>query len=179
MRYLNTTGVKKLKTKPIRTKVNTPLQTYVDAKWGGEGARSSHGYITYFLNCPISWTLKRQTCVASSTCHAEYMALGTACRDAVWLQNLIEDLTGDGNIVSMHCDNTSAIHVAKDNLSNKHTRHTDREFYYVNEQIYKGRIFLNLIDSKSQQADILTKPLGPTLHNQALHQLRLTPNEND
>lgn len=177
MRYLNTTGVKSLEINPIKSKVNTPIQTYADANWGGEGARSCHGYITYFLNCPISWTSKRQTCVASSTCHAEYMALGTACRDAIWLRNLIEDLTGQGTVVGMNCDNTLAIHVAKDNSSNKRTRHTDREFYYVNEQVYKGRIFLNWIDSKSQRADILTKPLGPTLHNQALHQLRLAPNK--
>lgn len=89
MRYLNTTGVKNLRIKPIKTKVITPIHTYVDANWGGEGARSSHGFITFFLNCPILWTSKRQTCVASSTCHAEYMALGTASRDAVWLRNLI------------------------------------------------------------------------------------------
>lgn len=125
------------------------------------------------MNCPISWTSKRQTCVASSTCHAEYMATGTACRDAVWIRNLIEDLTGEGNIVNMHCDNTSAIHVASDNSSNKRTRHTDREFYYINEQIYKGRIFLHWIDTKAQRADVLTKPLGPTLHDTAMRTLRL------
>lgn len=121
VRYLNTTRATQLTIKPIRTKVETPIHTYVDANWGGEGARSSHGFITYFLNCPIAWTSKRQTCVASSTCHAEYMAMGTACRDAVWLRNLIEDLTGQGNIVKIHCDNTSAIHVASNNLSNKQT----------------------------------------------------------
>lgn len=179
MRYLNTSGVKSLKIKPIKTKAHTPIHTYVDANWGGEGARSSHGFITYFLNCPISWTSKRQTCVASSTCHAEYMALGTACRDTVWLKRLIEDLTGDDSIVDMHCANTSAIHVAKDNSLNKRTRHTDREFYYINKQIYKGQISLNWIDSKSQRADVLTKPLGPTLHNEVLHQLRLTLNNED
>lgn len=173
IRYINTTGVKHLMIKPIRTAVATPIHTYVDANWGGEGARSSHGFITYFLNCPISWTSKRQTCVASSTCHAEYMAMGNASRDAIWLRNLIEDLTGEGSIVNMHCDNTSAIHVASDNSSNKRTRHTDREFYYINEQIYRGRIFIHWIDTKSQRADILTKPLGPTMHDTALRNLRL------
>lgn len=174
IRYLNTTGVKDLIIKPIRKQVGTPVHTYVDANWGGEGARSSHGFITFFLDCPISWTSKRQTCVASSTCHAEYMALGTACRDAIWLRNLIEDITGDGNVVQMHCDNTSAIHMASDNSSNKRTRHTDREFYYVNEQLYRGRVFLHWIDTKSQRADILTKPLGPTLHELGVRNLRMT-----
>lgn len=174
MRYLNTTGVRELTIKPIRSKVNTPIHTYVDANWGGEGARSSHGYITFFLDCPVSWTSKRQACVASSTCHAEYMAMGNACRDAMWLRNLIEDLTGEGNVVDMHCNNTSAIHVASDNSSNKRTRHTDREFYYINEQIYRGRVFLHWIDTKSQRADILTKPLGPTLHERGMRSLRMT-----
>lgn len=164
MRYLNTTGTKQLILKPIRDNVNVPLHTYVDANWGGEGARSSHGFITFFMNCPISWTSKRQTCVATSTCHAEYMAMGTACRDAVWIRNLVEDLTGEGNVVNMFCDNTSAIHVARDNSSNKRTRHTDREFYYINEQVYKGIVFLNWIDTKAQKANILTKALGPQLH---------------
>lgn len=173
LRYLNATGATGLMIKPLRTKVDTPIHTYVDANWGGEGVKSCHGFITFFLNCPISWTLKRQTCVATSTCHAKYMALGTACRDAIWIRNLIEDLTGEGNLVKMNCDNTSAIHVASDNSSNKRTRHTDREFYYINEQVYKGRVFLHWIDLKSQRADILTKPLGATLHVNGVDNLRI------
>lgn len=102
------------------------------------------------------------------------MAMGTASRDAIWLRNLIEDLKGTGDIINMHCDNTSAIHVASDNSSNKQTRHTDREYYYINKQVYKGRIFLHWIDTKSQRANILTKPLGPTLHDNVLRTLRLT-----
>lgn len=145
----------------------------MDANWGGEGARSSHGFVTFFLNCPISWSSKRQTCVASSTCHAEYMVLGTACRDAIWLRNLVEYLTGVGNVVNMHCDNTSAIHVARNNSSNKRTRHTDREFYYINKQVYRGQVFLKWIYTKAQRADILTKALGPTLHETGVKNLRI------
>lgn len=101
------------------------------------------------------------------------MAMGTACRDAVWPRNLIEDLTGNGNIVNLHCDKTLAVHVANDNSSNKRTRHTDREFYYINEQVYKGRIFLHWIDTKSQRADVLKKPLGTKLHSNTVQTLRL------
>lgn len=97
--------------------------------------------------------------------------MGTACRDTVWIRNLVEDVTGVGSIIDMHCDNTSAIHVASDNSSNKRTRHTNREFYYINKQIYKGRVFLHWIDTKAQCADILTKPLGPTLHQVRLRNL--------
>jgi hypothetical protein len=91
------------------------------------------------------------------------MALGTAAREAVWLRNLVGDVFGAMGPVKLFCDNTAAIHVLKDNSSNKRTRHTDREFYYVNEQLFKGTVTLHWIESKHQKADILTKALGPYL----------------
>lgn len=161
LRYLKTAGCLRLKIQPLKSEVKNGLHTYVDANWGGEYARLVHGFVTFFLGCPIAWTSKRQGCVATSTCHAEYMALGTCAREAVCLRNLVSDVIGAMGPVSLFCDNTSAIHVAKDNSSNKRTRHTDREFYYVNEQLFKGTVTLHWVDSKSQKADILTKALGP------------------
>ncbi|KAG0141110.1 hypothetical protein CROQUDRAFT_664286, partial [Cronartium quercuum f. sp. fusiforme G11] len=53
------------------------------------------------------------------------------------------------------------------------TRHTDREFYYINEQVYRGMVTLHWIESKKQKADLLTKPSGPHLLEQAREALRL------
>lgn len=173
LRYLKTQGCLKLHLKAIDSDVKTGLHTYVDANWGGEYSRSVHGFTTFLLGCPIAWTSKRQMCVATSTCHAEYMALGTAAREAVWLRNLVMDVMGAMGPVGMFCDNTAAIHVSKDNSSNKRTRHTNREFYYVNEQLFKGTVTLHWIDSKRQKADILTKALGPTLFQTGRESLRV------
>ncbi|POV98994.1 hypothetical protein PSTT_14074 [Puccinia striiformis] len=57
-----------------------PLKAFADASWGGEFSRSSYGVLITFLNCPVLWVSRRQQSVASSTCHAEYMALGIATR---------------------------------------------------------------------------------------------------
>lgn len=161
LRYLKTGGVVKLKIKPLKGEVKTGLHTYVDANWGGEYAKSVHGFVTFFLGCPLAWTSKRQGCVAMSTCHTEYMALGTAAREAVWLRNLVGDVIGAMGPVSFFCNNQLAIHVLKNNSSNKRTRHTDRECYYVNEQLFKGVVTLHWVDTRSQKADIFTKALGP------------------
>lgn len=173
LRYLQTHGCLKLEIKAIRTDVKTGLHTYVDANWGGEYSRSVHGFTTFLLGCPIAWMLKRQTCVATSTCHAEYMALGTAAREAVWLRNLVMDVMGAMGPVGMFCDNTSAIHVSKDNSLHKRTRHTDCEFDYVNEQLFRGTVTLNWVDTKGQKADILTKALGPNLFVEGRKNLRV------
>jgi hypothetical protein len=45
-----------------------PLQdgiiNFVDANWGGKGARSVHSFISLAWGTPVSWSSKRQTCAA-------------------------------------------------------------------------------------------------------------------
>jgi hypothetical protein len=68
---------------------NTPLKSFADASWGGEFARSTYGVFISFLNCPILWISRRQLSPAASTCHAEYMALGTETRQTLWVCHLL------------------------------------------------------------------------------------------
>jgi hypothetical protein len=44
------------------------VTTYVDANWGGEAARSVHGFFSFVWGALISWSSKQQTCVARLTC---------------------------------------------------------------------------------------------------------------
>jgi hypothetical protein len=70
----------------------TPLKSFANASWGGEFARSTFGAFITFLGAPISWISRRQLAVAASTCHTEYMALGTATRQTLWVQHLLKDM---------------------------------------------------------------------------------------
>ncbi|MBW0579262.1 hypothetical protein O181_118977, partial [Austropuccinia psidii MF-1] len=64
---------------------SSDIKCFVDANWGGEGNRSTHGYIiSHGLN-PIGWQSKRQTTIASSTAQAEYMSLSHAAKEVLWL----------------------------------------------------------------------------------------------
>ncbi|KAG0139924.1 hypothetical protein CROQUDRAFT_100851 [Cronartium quercuum f. sp. fusiforme G11] len=59
-----------------RTKTyRAPLETFVDANWGGKFAQSSYGHVTRLFGMPVSWVARWQACVAMSTCHAEFMAI--------------------------------------------------------------------------------------------------------
>lgn len=136
------------------------LVTYCDASWGGEFSRSTHGFVVFLYGNAISWASRRQSCVATSTCHAEYMALGVAARESVWIQSLLSDIFGGQFITTLRCDNTAAIKVANDLHLTKRSHHVTREFHYVNEQIHDGNLLLEWIDSPNQKADIMTKSLG-------------------
>jgi hypothetical protein len=107
-----------------------PLQCFSNASWGGELQRLSYGIYISFFGSPILWIARQLHTVAASTCQAEYMALGMATRQLLWVQQLIQDVMGHrfkGNLV---CDNESAIKVSKDDSLNKRARHTEREFFH-------------------------------------------------
>jgi hypothetical protein len=140
---------------------NTSLKSFADASWGGEFARSTYGVFITFLNVPILWISRRQQAVAASTCHAEYMALGTATRQTLWVRHLLKDVLKKDFVGNLFCDNQSAVHVAIDDSSNKRTRHTDRDFYITNKSLYQKKTTLTWVPTKDQLADIFTKALGP------------------
>jgi transposase InsO family protein len=145
-----------------------PLKTFCDASWGGEFSRSAYGVFTTFFNCPVLWIARRQQSVASSTCHAEYMALGIATRQTLWVRHLLRDVLKKDYVGHLHCDNQSTVRVATDDASNKRTRHSDRDFYITNESLFQKKTTLTWVPTTEQLADVFTKCLSPDL----FHRLR-------
>ena len=79
------------------------FKCYVDADWAGNwlktrpndktGALSHTGYIITYANCPI-WGSKMQSLVVLTTTEAELIAMSTALREVIHLQNLLLELHG-------------------------------------------------------------------------------------
>jgi hypothetical protein len=61
--------------------------------------------------------------------------------------------------VSLMCDNTSAISVAKNPVFYKKMRHVERRHHFLRDHVEKGDIEMGYIDTERQLADIFTKPL--------------------
>jgi hypothetical protein len=135
------------------------IRTFVDANWGGEGWRSVHGFISTVWGAPISWSSKRQTCVARSTCQAEYMALSFASKDSCFIHSLLSNFFSIKSPLILS-DNKAAVYISKDCGSRKDHRHVDREFHIINELLYQGKVRLEWISTNDQLADIFTKALG-------------------
>jgi hypothetical protein len=92
------------------------------------------------------------------------MALGHGTRHVLWIQQLVADVTGITSAVEMYCDNQATVKICSDNMSNKRTRHTDRDFYITNQALFRRQLRLHWVKSAEQFADILTKNLPPTAH---------------
>ncbi|KAI7940827.1 hypothetical protein MJO28_013112 [Puccinia striiformis f. sp. tritici] len=135
------------------------ITTFVDANWGGEAGRSVHGFFTLAWDAPVSWSSKRQSCIARSTCQAEYMALSFGAKDGQWLTSLVRQLF-PVNPPTLLSDNRSAIAISSDCATQKNHRHIEREFHTINELLYLNKVVINWIGTNEQLADILTKALG-------------------
>lgn len=62
------------------------LVGYTDADWAGphsEAAKSPSGYVFMIAGGPVSWTLKKQPCVALSSIESEYISSALAVQEAV------------------------------------------------------------------------------------------------
>jgi hypothetical protein len=148
-----------------------PLKCYCDASWGGEHAKSTYGVFVTFLGCPILWSSRRLATVAASTCEAEYMALGIATRQVLWVRHLLKDILKLEFQGNLYCDNQSAVKISTDDSSNKRARHTDREFHITNQALFEKKTELTWIPTKEQLADILTKSLTKEPFERLRHHL--------
>ena len=72
------------------------LFDYCDADFSTnkETRKSRTGYLFLLNGSQISWQSKLQPTVSTSTTEAKYQSASSAVKEALWLKNLISDLTG-------------------------------------------------------------------------------------
>ena len=64
---------------------NLTVRGYTDADWAGDGdeRKSTSGFVFLLGNRAISWSSKKQSCIALSTMEAEFVALSGTAQEAV------------------------------------------------------------------------------------------------
>ncbi|PKU74847.1 Retrovirus-related Pol polyprotein from transposon TNT 1-94 [Dendrobium catenatum] len=148
------------------------LRSYTDADWASDTTdrKSISGFCTFLGSNLISWTVRKQATVAKSSTEAEYRSLSAATSEVIWLRRLTAELdTPQPSPTTIHCDNTSAMAIAKNPVFHARTKHIEIDYHFIRQQIQSGNLQLSHISSQNQIADILTKPFSITrfqeLHN--------------
>ena len=107
--------------------------------------------------------------MARSTSDAEYIAASEAGHEAIWMKEVITDLGVIPNAsgpMTLFCDNTRAIALAKEPRFHKKTRHIKRRFNSIHENVQDGDIDICKVHTDLNVADPLTKPLRRAKHDQ-------------
>ena len=140
------------------------LEAYTDSDWARSETdrRSTSGYCTLLGGSLITWRSKKQE-VSLSSAEAELRALKRGVSECRWLKHLLEDIgVYDGAGISLHCDNQSALAIAKNPIQHDRTKHMALNCHYLAQNIDRGNIRPTYIPTTDQKANIFTKSLpGP------------------
>ena len=107
----------------------------------------------------ISWFSKKQNCVSLSTAKAEYIAAGSSCSQLVWMKQMLKEYNVEQDVMTLYCDNLSAINISKNPVQHSRTKHIDIRHHYIRDLVDDKVITLKHVDTEEQIADIFTKAL--------------------
>jgi hypothetical protein len=174
LRYIKTTKDYCL----IYTKNKTSkyeLVGYSDADYAGsiDDRKSTSGYVFKLNNCIITWNSAKQKTVSLSTTEAEYIALTTAIKEALWLNQLLKELNRGLKEIKIMCDNKSTICLSKNPEFHSRSKHIDIKYHFIKEKINDKTINIEFVSTDDMIADILTKAVSRIKHYKALEQLSM------
>ena len=161
---------------------NDGLEGFTDASYCDdyETSRSTGAYVYKLFNGPVAWQSKLQKLVATSTCESEYIAAAEACKEALYLGPMLEELGYDEGAapVLLSIDNQAAMKLATNPINHTATKHIRMRYHLVRQLVSETKeIRLQWVDTKGQCTDPLTKPIGPINFGLARQQLGLAPSE--
>ena len=152
---------------PFKTK-SGEIVGFADANWGENdiSRRSTTGIAFGTAGGAIAYSSRRQKNIALSSTEAEIYALTDAAKEATFLKGIMDEIHGWDKPIRVWEDNISAIDIAMTAEYNKGcTKHLDVRQLYIKEANAEGIVDLDWISSEDNVADILTKPLGPSIFN--------------
>nr|GEV07321.1 ankyrin repeat-containing protein [Tanacetum cinerariifolium] len=156
------------------------VSCYTDAGYlkDADNLKSQTGYMFVLNGGVVDWKSTKQSIFATSSTDAEYIAAFDASNEAVWIRKFISRLGIVPTIeepISMYCDNTEAIAIAKDDGVTKGARHFRAKVYYLCETIKLDDVKIEKIDTYDNLADPFTKALAFPKHFELTRNIGLLP----
>ncbi|KAI3811306.1 hypothetical protein L1987_21027 [Smallanthus sonchifolius] len=159
------------------------LVGYADAGYLSDPhkARSQTGYVFTYGGTAISWRSTKQTLTATSSNHAELIALYEASRECVWLRSMInhiQEACGLEQIKKVptiiYEDNAACIaQIREGYIKGDRTKHISPKFFSTYDLQKEGEIDVCQIKSNENLADLFTKSLPRSSFEQLSQQIGL------
>ncbi|KAJ0544846.1 putative RNA-directed DNA polymerase [Helianthus annuus] len=102
-----------------------------------------------------------QSVTARSSAEAEYRSMCDAACEVMWLVNVLRELYVD---IQYPVDNTAALSIAVNPVFHDKTKHFELDLFFLREKIAAGIIKTVGVESAVQLADVFTKGLLPSQH---------------
>ena len=140
------------------------LEVFADADYASKATdrRSVSGGVIMCGGASICWFSRTQKCVTLSTSEAEYVALGDAVKELLFLRQVWRFMLPSK---VMPCflvfeDNPCAVQLAQNPLTNSNSKHIGVRHHFLRELVRQRDTKVVQVPSEFQHADILTKALA-------------------
>ncbi|GKB55114.1 uncharacterized mitochondrial protein-like protein [Tanacetum coccineum] len=105
----------------------------------------------------LSWHILRylkQTTVALSSCEAEFMAAIAAACQAIWLRELLAEVTGlERQKVIIRVDNKSAIALSKNPVFHGRSKHIHTRYHFIRECVENEQVIVEHVSGENQRVN--------------------------
>nr|ACY01923.1 hypothetical protein [Beta vulgaris] len=151
-----------------QSRPNASLIGYADAGYlsDPQKAKSQSGYLFTYGGTAISWKSTKQTLTATSSNHAELIALYEAGRECVWLRSMIKNIQEECGMEiittnpTIYEDNTACItQVSEGYIKADRIKHLSPKLFFTHDLQKEGTINIRQIQSCENLADLFTKSL--------------------
>ena len=176
---------------------------YTDSNWAGDADTqySRGGCVFMSWGAPVSWTSFKMKSVAASSAESEYMAMAWATREAIWLKALYSSMgysdlsaTTYGKLcdqdykkvrlskykdpyekaMMLNGDNKAALAMSKNPVLHKRSKHIHIAFHITRQAVQSKVVAPVYMPTGENIADLMTKSLGPKLHDHHTEKLLMT-----
>jgi hypothetical protein len=154
-----------------------PLSELSDADWAGD--KKDRASISRFVwsigGGPISWSAKKQNCVALSMTEAEYVALMRAIQEGIWLQQSLcqFQITCPSPLI-VSTDNNGAKSLSTNDSNHGKAKHIDICYHFIRSHIESNSFVVRHTPGVENTADIFTKPLSRIIFQSHVARLGLS-----
>ncbi|PKI57905.1 hypothetical protein CRG98_021693 [Punica granatum] len=110
---------------------------------------------------PVSSPLASHFKLSSKQCPTtEYIAVTEGCKEMLWLQKFLQELSLKQERYVLHCDSQSAIHLCKNPTFHSRSKHIDIKFHWIRDVLKSKLVKLDKVHTDENGADMMTKPLA-------------------
>ena len=144
-------------------------------------ARSQTGYVFIHSGAAICWRSTKQTLVATSSNHAEIIAIYEASRELVWLRNMTGHVLKESGLAVgqekeeptiIYEDNAACIAQLKEGyIKGDRTKHILPKFFFTHDLQKTKEVQVVQVRSSDNSADLFTKSLPTSTFRKLVHQI--------
>nr|GEU73765.1 hypothetical protein [Tanacetum cinerariifolium] len=102
--------------------------------------KSTSGGAQFLGEKLVSWSSKKQDCMALSTAKAEYVSLSACCPQFLWMRTQLTDYGFHFNKIPIYRDSKSAIAISYNLVQHSRTKYIAVRYHFIKEHVEKEAV---------------------------------------